>query len=984
MAFALLAGFALSITGMRAAAVPADGYGVEFWGDAEGLPQSRIRAIEQTRDGYVWLGTDGGLVRFDGASFQTFSADTGDLKDNEVWALREDREGSLWIGTYGGGISVLRNGTFRTFTRADGLPDEVVMAIDKDREGAMWMITPQGVARYFKGAFRKFGADSGLGETRVLGICGNSPQGVLAATRNNVYRFANGKFEALNAARARQLGAVEHLLCSRSGAVWLGYGSGAISQWTGEALTTYNPPSDRGRQINRLYEDPNGGVWAAIGQQLTKLEGGRFTPVTLAPGASPPGSIYSIWMEREGSVWLGLQSNGLAHLRPRQLSTLTVDNGLPDNRARAVFQDGKGDWWIGTADGLARRSGDQVTVWTEFEGTRLGDVRSIAEDTGGGLWISAGKDVLLMRNGHLSRLPNWTGKFEIEAVYRDTKGDMWIATDGEGAYRWSHGTLTHFGTANGLGSNHLRAMLNDRNGTLWFSTFGSGVTKYAGGVFTVISTKDGLAGDRVAAMHQDEEGALWFATRRGLSRLKDGRFFTWTAGSGLVSSFVYTIVDDGNGYFWFSSAQGIFRVSKADLRAYAAGKLKSVHSVAYGVKDGMATRAGNLGNQPAAWKTTGGALLFSSMKGVVIVDPARMPHSTLVGPVRIERIVIDKTEQPIDQTRQAGGRGIEAPRGAGGVELHYAALSYFTPEKLRFRYRLEGIDRDWVDAGGRRFTYYANLPPGRYVFRVMAGNTDGPWSGSEASLAFYLTPPFYRTPTFLALTGLLALLGAWLVYRFRMHGLRMRYRAVLAERNRISRDLHDTLAQNLAGIALQLDAVQMEVPEVGSKLGKRLDEACNLTRYSLAEARRAITDLREDDLEQQGLFETLPEIVQRAAAAGAFESRFQLSASPRRLNPVTEKNLLRISQEALANTVKHSRARNVDVQLQYAPDKLSLRVYDDGCGFDTRKNMPLMDGHFGLLGMRERAERIGGHLTLTSKPGSGTELCLAVPIQEKS
>jgi signal transduction histidine kinase len=439
----------------------------------------------------------------------------------------------------------------------------------------------------------------------------------------------------------------------------------------------------------------------------------------------------------------------------------------------------------------------------------------------------------------------------------------------------------------------------------------------------------------------------------------------------MFTDFVYAIVDDGRGYFWFSSAQGVFRVAKRELRGFAAGTVKKIVSVAYGEKDGMKTRAGNVGNQPVALKSAGGQLLFSSMKGLVVVDPDRIVPNTFVPPVYIEKVILNKKEQP-------PGQYAELPHGAGEMEIDYAALGYSAPEKLRFKYILEGFDQDWIDAGGRRFTYYANLSPGRYRFRVVAGKTDGAWNETGAAFSFYLKPPFYRTSIFAAIVILSAILFAWLLYKLHVRGLRARYSAVLAERNRISRDIHDTLAQNLAGIALQLDAVHMQLPDVKSDLRERLDEACDLTRYSLAEARRSITDLRSDELECPELGAALPEIAQRMAAA--LQTRIQIIGAPRKLNPTMERNLLRIFQEALANAVKHAHAGTVEVELRYAPNSLALRVRDDGRGFDPESLSPAGSGHYGLIGMRERAERIGGHLTLNSRPGEGTELLVDVPL----
>ena len=360
------------------------------------------------------------------------------------------------------------------------------------------------------------------------------------------------------------------------------------------------------------------------------------------------------------------------------------------------------------------------------------------------------------------------------------------------------------------------------------------------------------------------------------------------------------------------------------------------------------------------------------MKGMVVVDPNHLDNSTFVPPVEIESATLNKAAQQVTQQPRL-------PLGSGEFEVHYAALSYLAPEKVQFRYLLEGFDTDWVDAGSRRFAYYANLPAGTYRFRVTAGNAGGEWNPQGAVFVFELTPHFYQTKMFLALMLSSVLLLAWLFYRYHMHEVKARYSAVLAERNRISQDIHDTFAQNLAGIALQLDSMTMQLQEIPQGLREQIDTACRLTRYSLAEARRAVTDLRSDELDRADLPLALPEIAQRLAVNSPVHTSVQVTGTPHRLSPVTEKNLLRIFQEAMANALKHAQASNIEIELNYGTSQLALRVADDGGGFDAGREIPLGIGHYGLTGMRERTERIGGSFSLKSAPGKGTELLITVP-----
>jgi signal transduction histidine kinase/ligand-binding sensor domain-containing protein len=946
-------------------------YGVDLWREAEGLPQSRIRDIVQTRDGYIWLATDDGVVRFNGVSFTAMTMKQGGPRDHEVWALQEDDEGGLWIGSYGG-LTLFKQGRFTTFTRVDGLPDDVVTLLDKDRDGNIWMATPGGVGRYSQGYFTKFTTQDGLSNNDITALCAGSPYGVLAATRTGLHRFVDGKFLVIEKLVREGDGPIQQLLCGRDGSIWIAFQNAVIKKWKNETITTYTRRHNLKPHIYRLHEDSQGALWVALPQGLHQFKGGRFEPVPLGEKGNGLGVITSLCNDREGNLWIGLESNGLARLRKKQITTLAAENGLPSDSTRSVFQDSRGNIWIGTVGGLAKYRNGRITAFTDAAGARLGIIRSLGEDEQGNLWVGASQELFLMENGRLVKHPGWKSSSEIKVIYRDARSRMWVGTDGDGLFLFEQGRIRAFRTDQGLANNQIRTIIFDSHGALWIGTAGGGVSRYDDVGFKTYTTADGLAGNRVHAIHEDDDGSLWFATRDGLSRFKDGRFFNFTVEAGLMTNFLYCILDDGRGNFWFSCAQGIFRVSKDELRAYAAGKIKKITLFDYGIKDGMKSRTGNPGNQPTAWKSADGMLLFCTLQGLVIADPARAATSEFIPPVYVENVLINKQAQPLS-TESA------AALGAGEVEIHFAALSYLEPGRIRYQYRLTGFDQDWVDAGTRRFAYYANLSPGRYHFQVRAGNLDGRWNEKGATFSFYLRPRFYQTRLFYVLVALAVMLVTGLLYRFRMHGLKARYSAVLAERNRIAGEIHDTLAQNLAGIALQLDSVAMQLADMPAGLRERMDQACNLTRYSLAEARRAVADLRSEELEQRDLAAALPEIASKLTAATALQTRIEVLGAPRRLNPMAEKNLLRIFQEAVANVVKHAQARNLEIKLSYATDCLTLWVRDDGSGFDTSKIIPLGVGHYGLTGMRERAERIGGRLILKSKEGEGTELLIEVP-----
>ncbi|HTZ21888.1 MAG TPA: two-component regulator propeller domain-containing protein [Opitutaceae bacterium] len=746
-------------------------YAVDFWREAEGLPQSRIRGIVQTRDGYLWLGSVGGLVRFDGANFTVFNVQTGSLKDNEIWALKEDDEGALWIGTVSGGVTRLKEGRFTTYTTADGLPGDLVLQIDTDRDGQIWIATSRGVARFAGGAFRAFTMKDGLTHDFVIKVCVSPTQGVFAVAANKLHRLANDRFVVVEGVIDETDGRVADLSSGRDGSLWITFERGGIKRLQAGRLTTYT--SELNAHNGTIYEDRQGETWLGSRDGLLRLHEGQFARVLPAETNAKLGSVYLMCLDQEGSLWLGLEANGLARLRRTQFAAVTMENGLLQDSIRSVLQDSRGDIWIGTTGGLARDRHGQITTYRDLDGVPIGTVTSIAEDRTGNLWIGASGELYKIVAGKLTKDPTWKRVLDVKTVYCDPQGRMWIGTDGDGLFCYAGDKVTIFRTQDGLPSNQIRGLLTDRQGALWVATFGGGASRLFEGKFTNYTSQDGLGSNWLSAIHEDATGALWFATRGGLSRRQDGRFFTYRTKDGLPTNSISNMLEDERGNFWFSCLLGIFRVSAADFRDVADGKISQLRFLAYGISDGMKTTAFAGGNQPGVCRTSDGRLLFCSLQGLVIVDPSNLFSNTLVPPVYVERVLIDKQSVPPD-------RPAEIAPGAGEVEIHYTALSYLAPGKVRFKYQLVGFDRDWVEAGTRRFAYYASLPAGAYSFHVVASNNDGVWNQVGASFAFRLQPHFRETGWFylLCLVGVAGLFGA--VYELRVLGLKAREKMLQA------------------------------------------------------------------------------------------------------------------------------------------------------------------------------------------------------------
>lgn len=947
-------------------------YSMDLWREAQGFPSTRIRNIVQAPDGYLWMATYSGLVRFDGVSFTLFNVKTGSLKYDEVWGLKGDNEGGLWIGTYGGGLTLLKDGRFTTFTTADGLADDAIRSLDVDPDGNVWAGTLRGASRYSNGRFTSFTRRDGLSNDFVTAICAGSVQGVFAAAGNRLHRLVGGKFVVQPGVIEEKEGRISNISAGNDGSIWIAFEGGTVKRLKDGRVETYAVEKAPNVGDSRVYEDRLGNVWMGSGDGLRRLRNGRFEVFPPGRAGMELGVVLSMCLDGEGSLWIGLETNGLARLKRAQVATLTEEDGLPHNSILSAFQDSKGDIWIGTAIGFSKWSGGKVSSHTELNGFPIRHVSSMAEDKEGILWFGSGGQIFkILKDGRFVKDPGWNRVFEIKTIYRDPLGRMWVGTDGDGLFRFEDGRETSYRIQDGLASNQVRGILYDRQGMLWITTFGGGVSRFAGGKFTTYTTSDGLGSDRVVAVHQSEDGSLWFATRGGLTRLKDGRFRTYTIQEGLPVNQISGMLEDGSGSFWFSCSQGLFRVKATDFDDLDGGKSTRIACHTYGVADGLRSSAFAAGYQPNAWKTKDGKLLFTSLKGLIVIKPEELHANALIPPVHIGKVLINKKAADTD-------RHEVIPPGDGEVEIHYSALSYLAPEKMQFRYQLEGFDREWVDAGTRRFAYYAGLPPGQYRFRVIACNNDGVWNEAGDSFSFYLRPHYYQTVWFYALCAALALLAAYLFYLNRINRMKAEFAAVTAERNRIAREIHDTLAQGFAGISVQLEAGKQMLFDSPQLAEEHLDQANDLARGCLEEVRRYVWNLRHRDQGKGNLAARLSDLAK--AIAGGTPFHFKISGAPRPLSEPAESILLRIGQEAIVNAVKHAGAGKIDVELIFESRHVKLRIQDDGCGFDLHQAEIKDNGHFGILGMRERASQLGGSLQVNSAPGKGTDIEAKIPL----
>ncbi|MCP5053179.1 MAG: hypothetical protein GY940_38800 [bacterium] len=751
----------------------------DSWSIEDGLPQLSIQAIIQTRDGYLWIGTQEGLVRFDGVRFQVYDKrKVPQLLNNFIKTLYEDSNRNLWIGTLGGGLTRMKDGKFTTYTTRDGLSNDFVYSICENPGKVLWVGTDNGLNRLVDDRFSRYTTQQGLSDNRVRVIHGDREGNLWIGTyHRGLNRLKDGKFTSYTTKQGLSGDRVRAILEDRAGGLWIG-SNGGLSRLADGKFTHYTTAQGLSNNlITSIYEDREGSLWAGTFRGgLNRLEDGRFNSYTTRDGLSDD-TVFSLYEDREGSLWIGTFAGGLDRLKGGKFTTFTTKEGLSHDRLFSISQGPEGNLWLGTyGGGINRMKDGRFTAYTDKDGLSHNNIWSVCEGPGGSLWTGTdGGGLNRLKEGKFTSYTTKEGLSHdaVFSLYTDRSGVLWIGTGG-GLNRLEEGKFNRFSTRDGLSSDSIRAIYEDRLGDLWIGTdAGLNCRRPEDGTFTSYTTRDGLSSDKITCIYGDKEGTLWIGTGGGgLNRLKDGAFKSIDSKNGLFEDTVHCILEDDFNNLWMSSNKGIFQVNKKELNEFCDGKRDRVHSVSYDETDGMRSRECAGGTQPAGWKTPDGKLWFPTMKGAAMIDPGHLKKNPVPPPVVIEKIIVDNLDiQPaFHSTRQT----FEVSPGKEQFEFHYTALSFLVPENVRFKYRLEGYDTKWRDVGTRRIAYYTALSPGSYTFRVIACNNDGLWNDTGDSVSFYLKPWFYQTTWFYLLCLLLAGSLGYSGYRFRVRQLNTR------------------------------------------------------------------------------------------------------------------------------------------------------------------------------------------------------------------
>ena len=962
-------------------------YAHTSWTARDGALLGLIFAIAQTPDGYLWVAGSFGLFRFDGLRFVPWQPPKGQALPGSPYSLLVSRDGTLWIGTFNGLASW--NGT--ELTRYSQTDSGFVTSLLEDHEGTIWaglFADPGRLCAVRAGQARCSTPEGGFGG--YVWSLGEDRSGTLwAGAESGVWQWKPGTPRRFTLPGMR----VGDLSTTVDGQILVGIRGAGLEQVDGDRLVPYpirraaRPDelvSGRDVKANKLLRDHDGGLWIGTeGLGILHVQDGKADVFTRAEGLS--GNIAcSLFEDREGNIWFGSEK-GLDRFRKLPVTSLSTQQGLPNEVTKSVLATADGSVWVATDDGLARWKDAKPVVYKERDGLPDSRVQSLYQDAGGRLWASTARGLAYFATDRFVAVDGVPDS-EIYSMTGDAAGNLWVSGN-EGLGRLNGGRFVENIPWAALGRQQQAKVIVADRGGLWLSFWqDGGVMFYKDGkVEATYTSAQGLGAGHIAGLRLDADGAVWAATEKGgLSRIKDGRATTLTVANGLPCNTIHWSTLDDSGSLWMYTACGLARVARDDLAAWVADPNHRVVPKLWGGADGVPLLALTPAyfNPPVA-KGPDGKFWFVSGADVQLIDPGHLPFNPLPPPVHIETLVADHKSYTV-------ANGLRLPPLLRDMTIEFAALSLVDPKNMRFRYRLEGHDNDWQEAVDRRQATYTNLPPGNYRFRVKASNNSGVWNEEGAQLDFSIQPAFYQTTWFRLACVVLFIGLAWSGFQLWLHmrirRLHRQFEATLearvAERTRIARDLHDTLLQRFHGLLLQFQAALNLLPDRPRESKQVLAGAIDQVAEAITESRDTVQGLRTSALETNKLEDSLRALAEDLANENGHvaSARVDVQGTPQALHPLVRDETFRIAGEALRNAFRHADAKQIQVEIRYEAQRLCVRVRDDGKGIAPEVlRTGAKEGHFGLSGMRERAELVGAKLTVCSAMDAGTEVDFIAP-----
>ena len=939
-------------------------YRQTIWTIKDGLPSTFIYSIAQSSDGYIWLGNADGLARFDGIQFFHWRSRENRILLGAVRVVRAARDHGLWVGTASGIVGRVQGDDIAVAT-----VDAPVEAMLESRDGSLWVATRKRVVRLHSQTLAQTGSAINLPADFYSGLVQDESGFIWFSTSVGLEQIepATGELRHPQSAEGKSW-----LSQDTSGAIWITKPDGYTVALKERQNLTHTSPA-AALDISTVVRDIHGNTWVGTsGKGLFRVRSGAASlpeRFSRADGLSND-NVWSLFEDREHNLWVGTQ-DGLNSIRDGVVTTLNRGNGSAGDNVDALAAGPGSGVWAATSSGINRV--DARSRELDLKGV---GAKALFTDGDNRIWAGTSSGVFRMANGSWSRvsLPPGLNLDSVTAMAEDDQHRVWMFDTDKGLHRWSSENTENFSNEPLLKGKSILAMRSDNKGRVWIGFYQGGVVVFEDGIFRAYSEHDGLAPESINAIAVDHRGTTWIGAERGLSRFDGAGFTTWNTKQGLPGERVFWIIPADDDRLWLGYTNGVARVSSAELDRVLHDPS---HPVTYEFFDNGDGLKGNLdrGGQSPAVQSSDGAIWFKTSAGLSFIDPEHLPKNPLAPPVHIERMVADTSV--VDTTNAVRLRPFTR-----NVQFDYTALSLVEPRRVRFRYKLEGYDSNWQEAGTRRQAFYTNLGPGAYRFQVLASNNDGVWNETGAALSFELLPAFYQTEWFSIVSVIGLLVAGFGIYRLRMWQLgsqmRGRFEERLQERTRIAQELHDNLLQSVLGISMQIEVTDELLPaDLPAK--HPLQKALRLAKSAMEEGRRALNDLRTLSLSADDLVKGFSQAADGLRTEGGNDIRILVEGHPRRLYPVTGNDVLQIGRQAIANAFQHSRATRIRVLVSYSPRDLRVSVQDNGCGIDERTITHGRKGHHGIAGMRERAERIGATFTIRSSAGEGTEVDLSVP-----
>jgi signal transduction histidine kinase/ligand-binding sensor domain-containing protein len=963
-------------------------YGHTAWRVRDGALPGAPRAIAQTQDGYLWIGTNAGLYRFDGVRFVPLSPANGArLTSPEIVSLLGTRDGSLWIGTTGG----LARWSHNRLTELSGTRGSVVRILE-DEEGGVWFARTRphhtdqrGPLCRVSAAFDVvcFGQESGIPYRIATALARGVDGDLWIGSSNELLRWnptSHGTFAFASPTLNPVLSGIEALEPETDGSLWVGFskrGRGlGLQRLVNTRFETLEVPGLTGDslRVSALMRDTSGALWIGTDNAgVYHVQDGRVDRYSSADGLSSDG-VDDFFEDREGNVWVAT-IGGLDRFRPMRVLTLATREGLPSAIADAVLATSDGTVWLSNYDSMVALRDGGIHAILGGDALPGNQPTSLFEDRDGRLWAGVDLNMAVLERGRFRVIANPDGSPIGTAlgITQDASGDIWILAVANPTKLVRVRNFRVVQVIEPPAIPPTRRILADPREGLWLGTMDGDLAHLtAQGLHTVQFHLDPQT-NQIQQIAIAEDGAVLAATSSGVIGWRAGKSALLNSANGLPCERISSLVFDADGALWLYATCGLIRIEARELAKWWEHSETELAHTLLDATDGVQPAATPF--TPSAVRATDGRLWFVNGAGAQSVIPDALSANSVVPPVHIEALVADGSSYSLDES-------VRLPARTRDIEIQYTALSFVLPEKVLFRYRLEGHDDAWRDADTRRRVLFADLPPGDYRFQVIARNNDGVWNDVGASVAFAIAPMFYQTRSFMAVCvlGTASLIFAF--FKLRLRQIKRRLRAQMeervAERERIARELHDTFLQSVQALMLRFQSVLRMIPDA-SPARLRMEQALDRADAVIDEGRERIQALRSPGELREDLAESLNELIEELATGVDCNVCVVREGEMRGLHPVVADEIERIAREALTNALRHARATRIEVMIGYSRRTFVLRVADDGSGFEWRDDVPGRPGHWGLQGMYERARRIRARLGIVTRPGAGTTIELIVP-----